>query len=85
MNIASEVLVIILSIFLALFLLLSVILLVHLIKISKQISDITASFQRTTTTVEDIVTNAAKLTSPMLIFKAVVRQFNKHKKGEKDE
>lgn len=89
MSEAAEILVIILSIFLAMFLLLSIVLLVMLIRVTKQIQELTASAQSTVHHIEKAVSGIAKITSPLLIFELVAKQFkkftHKDKEEEKDE
>lgn len=82
---AAQILVIILSIFLAVFLLLGIILTIMLIRVTKQIKDITESAQRTVTGFERMVDGAAKIISPAVIGKAIYDQLDKLKdrKGRK--
>jgi len=83
MNGAAEVLVIILSVFLAIFLLLGIILTVYLIKVSREIRDITSSAKRTVLSVESIVNGVSKISSPVFMAQAILKQVNKFKKGKK--
>lgn len=80
MSNAAEILVIILSAFLALFLLLSVILMILLIKVTKQIREITVSAQNTVDNINQFTTNLTKFSSPALIGKFLVDQFKKARK-----
>ena len=79
----AYVLVIILSIFLALFLLLGIILVVLLIRVTLQIKSVTESAKRTAGTIEDMVANAEKLSSPGFIARTVFKQIRKFRKGKK--
>lgn len=83
---AAQILVIILSVFLALFLLLGIILLGLLIKVTKQIKDVTETAQRTAHSFERMVNGVNKVTSPAMVGKAIFEQFNnfreKQKKGK---
>ena len=85
-NPAAEILVIILSIFLAIFLLLGIILSIYLIKLSKEIREITKSASRTVGHIESAVSGVARLTSPIFlaeIFGRYIKKFTKKTKGEK--
>lgn len=85
MSPAVEFLVIILSIFLALFLLLAIILTIYLIKLTHNIRTIANSAGRTVSSIEAVVSGAAKLTSPLFIVKLInryIKKINKSKKGE---
>lgn len=79
MSLATEILVVILSIFLALFLLLGIILTVYLIKLTRNIRELTTSASRTASTIEAAVSGIAKLTSPLFIAELVGRYIKKFK------
>jgi len=86
MSVAAEILVIILSIFLAIFLLLGIILSVYLIKLTRNIRDLTTSANRTANTIESAVAGVAKFTSPLLVAEMVgryLKKFKNSKKGDK--
>ncbi len=86
MNPAAEILVIILSIFLAIFLLLGIILSIYLIKLSKEIREITRSASRTVGHIESAVSGVARLTSPIFLAEIIgryIKKFTKKTKGEK--
>lgn len=74
---AAQILVIILSIFLAIFLLLGIILLFLLIRVTKQIKDVTESAQRTVHGFEKMVQGVNKVATPAVISKIIFEQFNK--------
>ena len=77
---ALEILVIILSTFLAIFLLLGIILAVLLVRVTRQIKRVTSSAERTVNGIEGMVANASKFSSPALLVKMAVNQFNKRRK-----
>lgn len=81
MSPAAEILVIILSIFLAIFLLLGIILSIYLIKLTKDIRQVTQSATRTVNNIESAVTGVAKLTSPLFVAEIIGRYINKFKKS----
>ena len=83
MSDAAEILVIILSVFLALFLLLGIILSIMLIRVVKNINSIAASVQHATEQFEGVVNNVSKATTPLLIAKMVLKQFQDAKKKDK--
>ncbi len=77
------VLVIILSVFLALFLLLGIVLVILLIKVTLQIRDVTKSAKNTAGTIESMVTNVSKFSSPLLISKVLLKHAKKLKNIKK--
>jgi uncharacterized protein YoxC len=79
MSVAAEILVIILSIFLAIFLLLGIILCVYLIKLTRNIRDLTDSASRTANTIESAVSGIARFTSPLLMAEMFSRYLKKFK------
>ena len=84
MNSASEILVIILSIFLALFLVLGIALIIYLIKLTREIRDITKTAEHTITSVDSVVSNIAKFASPIFMAEMLSKLAKKFKK-EKGE
>lgn len=76
----AQVLVIILSVFLAIFLLLGIILTVLLIRVTKQIKSVTDSAERTAHSIEGIVSNVTRFTSPAFFMRLVMKHFKKGKK-----
>lgn len=87
MSPAAEILVIILSVFLAVFLLLGIILSIYLIKLSRDIREVTRSASRTVGHIESAVSGVAKLTSPLFLAEIIGRYIKKFtakskKKGE---
>lgn len=80
---APQILVIILSIFLAVFLLLAIILTILLIRVTKQIKDVTSTAERTVKGFEHLVTGVNKVASPALIGKMLFDQFEKVRKNSK--
>ncbi len=77
----TYILVIILSVFLAVSLLLSIILLIMLITFARRVNAVAASLQNTAENVETVVSGVSKVTSPMIIAKLIMKQFNKESKG----
>lgn len=76
----AQILVIILSIFLAIFLLLAIILTILLIKVTRQIKAVTGSAMKTAEGFEKAIATFTAITSPLLLFKAVMKYVKKHKK-----
>ncbi len=81
----AYVLVIILSLFLAVSLLLSIILLAILITFARRVNAVASSIQATAENVETVVSGVSKVTSPMIIAKLIMKQFNQtgKEKGKK--
>lgn len=81
----AYILVIILSVFLAVSLLLSIILLIMLITFFRRVNSVAAAVQATAENVESVVSGVGKVTSPMIIAKLIMKQFNKvsKEKGKK--
>jgi hypothetical protein len=73
----AQILVIILGIFLALFLLLGIILVALLIKVTNQIKAVTSTAQRTADSIEGVVANITKFSSPLFLVKMATKQFKK--------
>lgn len=76
----AQILVIILSIFLAVFLLLAIILTVLLIKVTRQIKEVTGTAARTAQGLEKAIAGFTAITSPFVIFQTVMKYIKKHKK-----
>lgn len=76
----AQILVIILGVVLAIFLALAIALVVLLIKVTRQIKSVTASAQRTAEHFEHAVSGVGKVTSPLMIMKAIISRVNKSKK-----
>lgn len=76
----AQVLVIILGVVLAIFLLLAIVLVTLLIKVTRQIKAVTASAQRTAEHFEHAVAGVGRVTSPLMIVKAILGRVNKTKK-----
>lgn len=79
------VLVIILSVFLALFLILGIILIILLIRVTMQIRKVTESAQNTASTIEKMVAGVSKVTSPILVGKALLNHAKKIRKRKDEE
>lgn len=80
MNTAAEILVIILSVFLAFFLALGIVLAIYLIKLTREIRDVTKSAEKTVNDIGSIVDRINAVTTPMIFAKMVTKFFNKAKK-----
>ncbi|MEK7621186.1 MAG: hypothetical protein AAB395_02425 [Patescibacteria group bacterium] len=78
----AYILVIILSVFLAVSLLLSIILLIMVITFFKRVNSVAAAVQATAENVESVVSGVSKVTSPMIIAKLIMKQFNQAAKGK---
>lgn len=78
----AQILVIILSVFLAVFLLLGIVLTILLIRLTQQIRSVTTSAQRTAGSIESLVSNVSKFSSPALLIKLIAGQAKKFKKHE---
>lgn len=85
MSLATEILVIIISIFLGLFLLFGIVLVVYLIKLTRNIRDLTASASRTASTIETAVSGVARATSPLFVAEMISKYFKKFKNNKKEE
>jgi len=81
----AQILVIILSIFLAIFLLLGIVLAILLIRLTQQIRSVTSSAQRTVGSIEALVANVSKFSSPALLIKMLAGQAKKFKKSKGEE
>jgi sensor domain CHASE-containing protein len=85
MNVAAEILVIILSVFLALFLILGITLMVYLINLTRQIRKVTNAAERTVGGFESLISKISKSISPIIVAETIAKYINKFKKekGEK--
>ena len=82
MDLASEILVIILSVFLAIFLILAIILSIYLISLTRQIRRVTKSAERTVGNIEQVVSNVSRVTTPIFVADIINKLMNKFKKGD---
>ncbi len=85
MNLAAEILVIILSVFLALFLILGIILTIYLINLTRQIRKVTDAAERTVGSVESVVSKITKTISPIFVAEMVSGFIKKFKKEKGDK
>jgi len=83
MSSAAELLVIILAIVLSIFLIVGVILGIYLIRLSAEIRRIAATAQQAVSSVESVVSGAARLTSPMFVAEMIGRYIKKFTKTSK--
>jgi len=85
MSTAAELLVIIVSVVLAVFLIVGIILGIYLIRLSAEIRRIAATAQQAVSSVESVVSGAAKLTSPLFVAEMIGRYIKKFTKTSKKE
>jgi uncharacterized metal-binding protein len=85
MDLAAEILVVILSVFLAMFLILGIILTIYLISLTRQIRKITASAEQAVGDIESVVSRVVKITSPMSVADMIAGLFKKFKKDKEKE
>lgn len=85
MNLATEILVIILSVFLAVFLVVGIILAIYLIKLTRDIRRVTESAERTVGHIESVVAGASKIASPLFVVELINRYMKKFKKTKKEK
>jgi len=83
MDTAAEILVIILAVALAVFLVVGIILAIYLIRLSAEIRRIAETAQHAVSSVESVVSGAAKLTSPMFVAEMIGRYIKKFTKSSK--
>lgn len=76
----AQILVIILSIFLAIFLILAIILTILLIKVTRQIKEVTGTAARTAQGLEKAIAGFTAITSPFVILQTVMKYIKKYKK-----
>lgn len=82
MNDAASILVIILSVVLICFLIAAIVLIVALIRVSRQLRDIAEDVNVTTGKVRQLAENVVKISSPIVIGKALMNLFKINKKGK---
>lgn len=80
MNDAASILVIILSIVLVCFLVVAIVLMIALIKVSRQLKNIADDVEVTTSKMRQLTENVAKITSPVVIGRALMNLFKSKKK-----
>jgi len=85
MSSAAEILVIILAVVLSVFLIVGIILIIYLIRLSAEIRRIAKTAQQAVSSVESVVTGAAKLTSPMFIAEIIGKYIKKFAKTSRKE
>lgn len=85
MSSAAEVLVVILSAALAVFIILGIALFIMLIKLTRQIGDAAAGIQSITASVDEMVQNITRISSPIILGKTVWDMFMKYKTKEKNK
>lgn len=85
MNLAAEILVIILSVSLTIFLLFGVILTIYLINLTRQIRKITTSAEQAVDDVGGVISKIAKIVSPMLAAEMIAKFLKKFKKDKEEE
>lgn len=83
MDSAAEILVIILAVVLSIFLIVGIILVVYLIKLSAEIRRIAHSAQHAVTSVESVVSSAARFTSPIAIAEMLAKYGKKVMKSSR--
>jgi len=83
MSSAAEILVVILAIFLAVFLIVGIILAIYLIRLSAEIKRIAETTHHAVSSVDSVVSTAAKLASPMFVAELVGRYVKKFTKTSK--
>lgn len=83
MNLATEILVIILSTFLVIFLVVGITLAVYLIKLTRDIRKVTESAGRTVERIESLAAGASKIASPLFVAELIGRYVKKFKKSKK--
>lgn len=82
---AIEILVVILSVALAIFIILGIICFIMIIRVTKQIGDFTERAQNISRSIDEMASNIAQITSPVIIAKSAMGIFKKFKrKGEKN-
>ena len=84
MSSAAEILVVFLSVALAIFITLGIITFILVIRVTRQIGDVTEKMQNITTSIDGIAQNVAQVTSPIIIGKTIFDIVNKFK-NKKDK
>ena len=79
MSSAAEILVVFLSVALAVLIVLSIALVVLLIKVTNRINEATKNIRNSTSAIDEITQNIAKITSPVIIGKAILSIFDRFK------
>lgn len=85
MNLAAEILIIILSVTLTVFLVFAIILTVYLINLTRQIRKVTDSAERTVGNIESAVSQAVKASLPGLFIGMIAKFFKKIKKSKEEK
>ena len=85
MNLAAEILVIILSVTLTVFLIFAIILTVYLINLTRQIRKVTDSAERTVGNIESAVSQAVRASLPVLFTEMMAKFFKKFKKDKEEK
>ena len=84
MDVAAEILVIIVSSVLFIFLVVSIILGVYLIKLTSEIRKITKSAQNAVSNIDRAVEGISRIASPIYLAKVVSRYMSKYNKAKKE-
>lgn len=79
MSSAAEILVVFLSVALAIFITLGIITFILVIRVTRQIGDVTEKMQNITASIDGIAQNVAQVTSPIIIGKTIFDIVNKFK------
>lgn len=85
MNVAAEILVIILSVFLAIFLILGIIMSIYLISLTRQIRKITSSAGQAVDGIGSIISRFVKITSPMFAAELAAKLIKMFKKDKEEK
>lgn len=85
MNLATEILIIILATTLSIFLVVAIVLGVYLIKLTSDIRKLSHSAEKTAASIESAVSGIAKFTSPLFIADLIAKQISKVKKSSEKE
>lgn len=85
MNLATEILIIILATTLSIFLVVAIVLGIYLIKLTSDIRKLSRSAEKTAASIESAVSGFAKFTSPIFIAELISKQINKVKKSSEKE
>lgn len=85
MNLAAEILVIILSVTLTIFLIVGIIMMVYLVKLTRQIRKVTMSAERTVDGIESVVSRIVKMSSPIFAAEMIAKLFRKFKKHKEEK
>ncbi len=85
MNLATEILIIILSVTLTVFLVFSIVLIGYLIKLTRQIRRVTNAAEKTVDHIESAVAQAVKMSFPMVVSDFFSKLVGKLKNNEGDK